>query len=105
MRIDRASRIAAAACLAWMAGSAAVRADAIDGNWCAGDGRTFSIDGPRIVTPRGEALQGEYDRHGFAYVEPPPDGTSVTMVLLDEDTVRLTAGAEPEIWHRCDVTS
>jgi len=99
-----ALRIAAATCLAWTIGGAAARADAIDGNWCAGDGRTFSIDGPRIVTPRGEALQGDYDRHGFAYVAP-TDGAEVTMVLLDEDTVRLTAGSAPEIWHRCDVTS
>ena len=97
--------MAAVACLA---GPARVRADAIDGNWCATDGRTFSIDGPKIITPDSTAAIGDYTRHGFAYVIPAGEagaGTPVAMVLLDEQTLHLTAGTVPEIWHRCDVTS
>ena len=89
------------------AGSTA-RADAIDGNWCAPDGKVMSIEGPRIVTPGGTALNGDYRRHDFAYVVPagePAGGSEVRLVLLDEDTVRMTTGPGPEIWRRCDVTS
>ena len=89
------------------AGTAA-RADAIDGNWCAPDGKVMSIEGPRIVTPGGTALTGDYSRHAFAYVVPagePAGGSEVRLVLLDEETVRMTAGPGPEIWRRCDVTS
>jgi len=38
---------------------APARADAIDGEWCAGDGRHFSIRGPAITTPGGNAIQGD----------------------------------------------
>jgi hypothetical protein len=86
-----------------------VRADVIDGNWCAQDGRTFAIDGSRIVTPAGTATTGDYTRHSFVYAVPPSEpgaGTRISMRLLNEDTVRLTVGTTtPEIWHRCDVTS
>ena len=85
-----------------------LRADAIDGNWCAPDGRVFSIDGPRIITPGGHALDGDYSRHAFAYVAPPGEdgaGSQVLMQLLNEQTVRILAGLAPEIWRRCDVTS
>ena len=101
-------RVLLVAVVACLVGLRDARADAIDGNWCAADGRTFSIDGPRIVTPGGTATTGDYTRHGFAYVIPAGEagtGTRVTMVLLNEETVRLTAGAAPELWRRCDVTS
>lgn len=84
------------------------RADVIDGNWCAKDGRTMSIDGPQIVTPAGTATTGEWHRHSFAYAVPTGEagaGSRIDMLLLNEDTVRLTKGGTPEIWHRCDVTS
>ena len=96
--------IALAACTI---GSSA-RADVIDGNWCGPDGRVFTITGPRIVTPAGTATTGDYSRHSFAYVVPASDpgaGVRITMQLLNETTVRLTADRGPEIWHRCDVTS
>ena len=32
-------------------------------------------------------------------------GSGITIQLLNETTVRLTADHGPEIWHRCDVTS
>jgi hypothetical protein len=94
--------------LLW-AGNAA--ADAIDGDWClAGAGR-FSIRGSAIVTPGGTRTQGDYHRHSFSYVVPKGEanpGLTIYMLLMNENTVYLRAGAEPtdeirgvQIWHRC----
>jgi hypothetical protein len=87
-------------------------ADKIDGNWCAPDGRRFTIEGPSIVTEEGLRVQGQYTRHAFAYLIPEPSksaGQKVSMLLLNENTVNLwtgEAGAAPiEVWKRCDVTS
>ena len=87
-------------------------ADAIDGYWCAADGRRIRIDGPQVVTPSGVAMQGQYSRHYFSYVVPGQEadaGKTVSMALLNEMTVHLRVGApatyasEPgtEIWRRC----
>lgn len=100
--------------LAWPAPSAL--ADAIDGNWCFKNGKTMSIDGPQIVTPGGTKMQGDYDRHGFAYTVPksePGAGGKVSMILVDEDTVHLTiqnsagsaAKSPMQVWRRCDLTT
>jgi hypothetical protein len=86
------------------------RADAIDGDWCLGSGH-FAIDGPNILTPGGNRIQGSYSRHAFAYVAPPNEpgaGGRIEMVLLNEETLRLTRTKEasaPEIWLRCKPTS
>ncbi|MBE0530787.1 MAG: hypothetical protein IH626_08160 [Rhodospirillales bacterium] len=89
------------------------QADAIDGDWCATDGpRMMSIRGPAVVTPSGQQLTGEYERHFFRYQVPagePKAGGTISMVLLNEDTVRLSDAADRwsalqaggEIWHRC----
>ena len=84
---------------------ATARADVIDGTWCNGEGRHFTIKGPMIVTTEGT-------RHAFSYTIPAPDpsvGTQVFMVLINEMTVRLRLGADAsvpvETWKRCDVTS
>lgn len=86
-------------------------ADAIDGAWCHPDGRRMSIRGPDIVTPGGNKLSGNYDRHGFSYVVPatePSGGQTHIMVLLNEQTMRARIGANPtgsdpaeEVWKRC----
>jgi len=93
--------IAAAALL----GSSCAWADKIDGDWCFGDGRHFSIDGPRIVTPLGSHISGDYARHAFSYVVPAPEpaaGQTVRMLLLNENTVDLSlGGGATETWHRC----
>ena len=92
------------------------RADAIDGNWCFKGGKTMSIDGPRIVTPGGAQMTGDYDRHGFAYTVPetePGAGSKVTMILIDDDTLHLTtesggggaAKGPMQVWRRCDLTT
>jgi hypothetical protein len=104
---------AAAVTAAVLLAPAAAQADAIDGDWCAKDGaRMMSIRGPAVVTPGGHRLTGEYERHFFRYQVPagePKAGGTVSMVLLNEDTVRLTDAADRwtamqaggEIWHRC----
>ena len=85
-------------------------ADAIDGNWCHLDGRRFTIRGPDITTPRGNALQGNYDRHYFSYQVPaaePRAGETVFMTLMGEYLVHLRVGRDPasagpvEEWKRC----
>lgn len=87
-----------------------VLADAIDGDWCQTNGKRLSIRGPRIVTPGGTSMIGDYDRHGFAYIVPRGEagaGKTMVMILLDEDTMEMGEGPsrraprKPEIWRRC----
>jgi hypothetical protein len=107
-----AAAVGAAMCLP----AATARADAIDGNWCSDDQRHFSIDGPRIVTPGGVEMTGEYDRHGFSYLVPEGErdaGARIVMTLMSEDVLHLTVvqgshsdgSSELEVWRRCEVTS
>jgi hypothetical protein len=87
------------------------RADAIDGDWCSADGRSFSIKGSEIVTPAGTHSRGNYSRHAFSYIVPESDpgaGEPISMLLVNEMTVQLWTGdARPqsadavETWHRC----
>ncbi len=90
----------------------AARADAIDGDWCRGAGRQFSIRGSDIVTPGGARLRGTYGRHSFAYVVPAPEpgaGRTAFMALVNEQTVYLRLDEMPasatdsavEVWRRC----
>ena len=98
----------ALAIVAMTIGAGSARADALDGNWCATDGRVMTIEGSRILTPGGTATAGDYSRHAFAYTVPTTDdnaGAEVRLVLVNEDTVRVVVGPPPEIWRRCDVTS
>jgi hypothetical protein len=80
------------------------RADAIDGDWCASDGRHFSIHGPAITTPGGNAIQGNYRRHSFSYVAPEGEtsaGEAIAMLLLNENQVAVQTGNATEVWLRC----
>jgi hypothetical protein len=88
------------------------RADVIDGHWCYADGKRISIEGPAIVTSGGSHIQGDYSRHFLTYVVPPADpdaGQTVSMTLINEDTVQLRIGAAPsyssdgpaQVWRRC----
>jgi hypothetical protein len=94
--------------LAFLAGATSARADAIDGQWCFGSSH-FEINGPKIRTPGGNDIVGNYDRHGFAYVVPANEqdaGAQIIMVLLNEETVQLTRGrSAPETWKRCKPVS
>ncbi|HJO69772.1 MAG TPA: hypothetical protein QF804_08830 [Rhodospirillales bacterium] len=87
-------------------------ADAIDGTWCNGDGRNMQINGPRIVTPTGADILGQYSRHAFSYAVGQADaGATVSMVLVNESTIHLRrdggASRTPpeayEVWRRCEV--
>lgn len=104
-------RVAAIAAVA-VAPFGSAFADAIDGDWCATDGRHLTIDGPRITTPTGKRLEGSYSRHNFEYVVPAPEpaaGLTVFMVLQNETTVQLRVAADraaaaqaaAQIWRRC----
>jgi hypothetical protein len=99
-------------CMLVVAGSTQAWADVIDGHWCFTDGKRISIQGPAIVTPAGSSIRGDYSRHFFSYVVPsaePGAGQTVSMSLVNEDTVHLRIGTTPsyssdgpvEVWHRC----
>ncbi len=80
------------------------RADAIDGHWCTPDGMRLTIEGPRITTPGGAQMRGEYDRHGFAYDAPPSEpggGGRVTMRLMGETMMRVQGRGLDPVWRRC----
>ncbi len=87
-------------------------ADAIDGDWCHG-AQSLTIAGPRIRTPEGAEMTGDYNRHGFRYVVPdgaPQAGSEVVMVLNSEELmtlVRRSGGtqSQPESWRRCKPVS
>ena len=87
------------------------QADAIDGHWCAEDGRHLSIDGPAITTPGGNRMRGDYRRHHFSYVIPasePNAGAATAMTLVSDDVVHLKVlidAAKMEVWRRCDFTT
>jgi hypothetical protein len=84
--------------------AAPARADAIDGDWCAKDGRHFFIQGPAITTPGGNAIRGNYRRHSFSYVVPPGEtkaGEPIAMLLLNENRVAVQTGDTTEVWLRC----
>ena len=101
-------RVLVLGCVVLVAGACPARADAIDGQWCFGASH-FEINGPNIRTPGGNQITGNYDRHGFEYVVPQNEegaGTQIVMVLLNEETVRLTRGTSaPETWKRCKPVS
>jgi hypothetical protein len=95
---------AVAATVAALHGGAAL-ADAIDGDWCHADGRHLSINGSDIVTPAGNRLKGDYDRHHFSYVAPgsePGGGATVSMILQGELQMELKPPVgENQTWRRC----
>jgi len=84
-------------------------ADVIDGDWCADDGRTITIDGPQIRIPSGKQITGEYSRHVFRYVGPigdPEEAHDVRMQQWSDDDLRINRIVDgeawpEEVWHRC----
>lgn len=85
------------------------RADAIDGDWCAPDGRSMTIQGEAMRIPSGAEIIGEYSRHSARYVGPPDDaegGHDVRMSMRGDDDMRLQrivdGDSRPEEqWRRC----
>lgn len=100
-----------AAAVALLLSATAARADAIDGDWCYPGGKRLSIEGADIVTPGGRRAKGNYDRHAFSYEVPetePGAGTTIYMILIDDETMYLRAGKAPgfgkgeaDVWRRC----
>jgi hypothetical protein len=83
------------------------RADAIDGDWCAGSSHLL-IEGSRITTPGRNVIQGEYNRYRFKYVVPanePGAGSEINMVMIrGQEMVHVSRTGhpgEPEVWRRC----
>lgn len=101
---QRASVLAVAAAALLLPGAA--RADQIDGHWCFTDGRNLSIDGPKIVTPGGNRIEGFYTRHAFSYTVPEGEagaGTVTAMNQLNDLVIhfRPDGVTEPQVWRRC----
>ncbi|MBT6095932.1 MAG: hypothetical protein HOH04_13695 [Rhodospirillaceae bacterium] len=92
---------------ALVSATAPARADQIDGHWCQGLKHLY-IDGPKIVTPGGKEIAGEYDRHGFKYVAPAGDvdaGATVVMRQAHDELMHLQSSAKPgdtQEWIRCN---
>jgi hypothetical protein len=109
--MSKRSRLPIAVIAAASALATPALADVIDGHWCYGDGRSFSIAGPSITTPGGVQMQGDYTRHTFSYRIPPGEagaGQFVWMLLRSETVLDLRVGsdaAQPEVWRRCTATT
>jgi hypothetical protein len=90
-----------------LAAPTAALADAIDGDWCSGDGQHMSIRGDDITTPGGSQIKGNYDRHAFDYVVPTGEagsGETVNIVLRSEYLAFSRQGpadAPVKEWRRC----
>ena len=98
--------IAVVAALALLASASAAHADVIDGQWCFLDGKRIEINGPRIRTPGGTQMTGDYDRHGFRYVVPAAEagaGGTVVMRLVNDNVMQLTppGSTTTQVWNRC----
>jgi hypothetical protein len=83
-------------------------ADRIDGEWCHAS-NSLMIEGPKIRTPGGNNVTGDYSHHNFTYTVPPAEldaGSQIAMRQLSEETMILTRKGRPEeTWRRCRVTS
>jgi len=103
------ARLPFLAVIAFSFSAALAHADAIDGNWCAGDGRSLTIDGSSIHTPTGAELTGEYTRHAFRYIGEigsAEEAHDVRMQLWADDELRIDrivdgAPQPQETWRRC----
>lgn len=104
----------AVASLILAASAAPALADRIDGDWCDAKGNSISIDGPRIKTPGGANIIGQYARHEFLYTAPKEDADAGRQVYLrifsDDDMASVhlkdaKADGEPVMWHRCKPVS
>ena len=85
-------------------------ADAIDGDWCAANGKRMSILGEKMTTPGGNRINGNYSRHAFDYVVPAgEDGSGETVhIILRGEYLAISrqgpADAPATEWRRCKET-
>ncbi len=93
----------------------AALADRIDGNWCSAEGKSISVDGPRVTTARGTPVDANYNRHHVDYIIPtgePDEGNHFQADQLNDDQIRVVivrlpgGDAKPaEIWTPCKPVS
>ncbi|HKJ62034.1 MAG TPA: hypothetical protein VKA94_08565 [Hyphomicrobiales bacterium] len=97
------------------ASTQAALADRIDGTWCSPDGKSVSVDGPRVTTSHGNAVDANYNRHHIDYTIPagePDEGDQFRADQLNDNQIMVVlfgAGGEPkgeaEIWTQCKPVS
>ncbi len=91
-----------------------VHADQINGDWCSPNGQVVSIDGAHVITPYGNQVSANHDRHHIDYQIPagePNAGDQFTADQLSDDKLSVkiikdnaSAKAKSEIWTSCKPT-
>ncbi len=87
--------------------SQSAQADQLDGDWCSSKSlRHLNIQGPIIVTPAGERVNGNYARHYFDYLAPTGEleaGKRVWLRQVNDETMLFLVDGEasPVVWNRC----
>ena len=89
-------------------------ADQINGNWCSPGGKTLSINDDQVITPAGNRVTANFDRHHIDYQIPagePHAGDQFTADQLSDEElqVRIVPNKGPvqgasEIWTPCKPT-
>lgn len=101
-------------CLTLLAFAGPAQAGALDGTWCAPDGRRITVAGTDVLTPGGQRTTGAYNGQAFHFQVPPNEwdsGKSIWMVLKAPDSARVSTLAENQQgppphdrWRRCAAT-
>lgn len=99
--------------LALIFSTSIAHADQIDGTWCSPKGESMTIEGSNVVTPGGNKITANYDRHHVDYALPEGEenaGARLSADQLNDDNISVTlirggtAGAAV-VWKRCEVVS
>ena len=84
-------------------------ADALDGDWCNPIDGKLTIDGSTIITPTGQSVEGNYERHRFSYTPPEGDWNAGKPIVIQQYSytlMKLTVGDQPaREWRPCQVIS
>jgi hypothetical protein len=59
-------------------------ADRIDGDWCSPRGQSISVNGPNVVTPGGQTVVANYDRHHVDFEIPEGEPSSGDRFSADQ---------------------
>ncbi len=91
-----------------------VFADQINGNWCSASGKTLSINGSDVITPAGNQVSANHERHHIDYQIPagePNAGAQFSADQLNDNeiSVKIIKGTpsiegKSEIWTACKPT-
>ncbi len=80
-----------------LAASLQAAAEAVDGSWCAPDGRRMVVEGTRLLTPGGQIAQGRYSERAFAVVIPEGEwlaGKTLWLERTSPDSLRVSVESE-----------